>query len=198
MSLLSVLQTLGLAIIASGLVGFVARSLITHFFNKDLETYKANLQREQALSLAQLERAALEHQVRFTRLHETRAEVIAGIYRRLAQAQRCFEALVSPFQHAGSPDTNDRLRSAQDAGNEFIQYFDENQIYLDKDTCQLIAVFNEEMRNSFITFWVFVVQQQGQPTADQVEKWSEAWKILREKVPPIRKAIEDKFREMLE
>ena len=69
---------------------------------------------------------------------------------------------------------------------------------MDKDTCQLIAVFNEEMRNSFITFWVFVVQQQGQPTADQVEKWSEAWKILREKVPPIRKAIEDKFREMLE
>ncbi|MFQ5904134.1 MAG: hypothetical protein ACE5JO_10630 [Candidatus Binatia bacterium] len=160
--------------------------MATLLLNRDIERFKA-----------QLERTATEHQVRFTKLHETRAEVIAELYKRLAQAQRCFASLINPMQSVGEPPIEEKRKSAQDAGNAFVTYFDENEIYLDPRLCQQIDEFNKQLRESFLTFFVYVLQDPKSRIPDHTKKWHEAWNKLNDDIPPIREEIANSFRQIL-
>ena len=53
-------------------VAWLTRSLIKHFFERDLVRFKLNL-----------EKISFEHQIRFSKLHEIRAQIIADLYGRL-------------------------------------------------------------------------------------------------------------------
>jgi hypothetical protein len=80
MDLTAVVQTVLVTFLASGasvtVVAFLGKSLVTHWLDKDLDRFRIEL-------TAKLERVAMEHQVRFTRLHEKRTWVIATIYAEL-------------------------------------------------------------------------------------------------------------------
>lgn len=78
-------------------LAFLLKSLFTHQFQKDLERYKRELQLE----------LQNEH-VRFSRLHEKRAEVIDELYKRIVRFRReCHLLLV-----AEQTDVNDAANTA--------------------------------------------------------------------------------------
>ncbi len=56
-------------------LGFLGRSVMSTVLTKDIEKFKAALHQ-----------AGIEHQVRFSKLHERRAEVLAEVYKLLAEA----------------------------------------------------------------------------------------------------------------
>lgn len=56
-------------------LGFLGRSLMSSVLAKDIEKFKADLHV-----------AAIEHEVRFSKLHEKRAEVLAELYKLLVAA----------------------------------------------------------------------------------------------------------------
>ena len=57
------------------LLGYFGRSVVSQVLAKDIEKFKADLQL-----------AAVEHQVRFTKLHERRTEILVELYELLVQA----------------------------------------------------------------------------------------------------------------
>jgi hypothetical protein len=78
----TLLTTLLTSTVLLGIVGWLIRSLFGHLLSKDIEKFKARL-----------EVASIEHQIRFTRLHEKQANVIAEIYAKLLPAKFCFDSL---------------------------------------------------------------------------------------------------------
>ncbi len=222
MNFLQLLQTIGISILASAVVVGVAvlviRSWVDNLFSRDLEKFKADLQKErethamqlkarydQQLELLrkQLEQTALEHQVRFTKLHEKRAEVIAELYKRLVQAERSINSLIDNLSlikdlQSGQKELilEEDEKTARESGQQFSDYFDENQVYLDERLCIQIEKFNFGLKKIYISFLRDKIRgregDQGETQEPEVD-----WGALKKNIPPIRTEIEQQFRKML-
>jgi len=112
-------------------IAFLARSIVKQVLDKDLENYKTKLS-------AEAEKARFEHQVRFSKLHEKRGEVIADLYKKLIEANRAAASFASPAEWAGEPSKKEKALEAGKKIIKFYQYFDERKIYLGKELSKKI------------------------------------------------------------
>lgn len=58
----SLIRDLGIFAIGAGLIAFLARTAIKHYFDKELQTFQSELDKESMI---------------FSELHETRAEIVS-------------------------------------------------------------------------------------------------------------------------
>jgi hypothetical protein len=137
MDITAVVQTVLAAVVASGasvtVVAFLGRSLVTHWLDKNLEQFRIEL-------TAKLEKAAMEHQVRFTRLHEKRTFVIATIYaelERLHAALRQWGTLTAmgTDKAAVAAAFKDPATTARD---KLAEFYYPRAIWLERDMCNRI------------------------------------------------------------
>jgi NTP pyrophosphatase (non-canonical NTP hydrolase) len=124
----------GLAILAASLT-WLTKSIITHFLSKDVEVYKNRIASEAAREIeqfkAQLQMMAREHEVRFNKLHEKRAEIISELYELLTEAKNRSELLDVVFQMGPIPglpfdsDAADKTRDqvAEEAADKCARVF---------------------------------------------------------------------------
>jgi hypothetical protein len=94
-----VLKTLGSVAIVMAVLGWLARSLVTHLLSRDVEQYKNRLHADATRALenfrAELQLANKEHEIRFGRLHDKRMEVLADLYGQLWQLFRLMQQLAA-------------------------------------------------------------------------------------------------------
>lgn len=186
----SIVETLGIA----GILAFVVKRLIQSWLDKGVERYKQELKSHNDAEIerlrSELRVSAFERETTFAKLHERRAEVIAEIYKRLARKHAAFSDYLSPIQVGSKEEHGKRVKEAKEMGNDFISYFNENQIFLDTKLCaeidKLLAVFRRIWSESGADIESF-----------KGTKWVETWNDFNEKVPPLRGKIEKQFREML-
>ena len=105
------------------ILGFVGRSVISTFLDKDVEKFEAVLQQ-----------AAVEHQVRFSKLHEKRAEVLAELYTLLVSAYWQVQEVTSPAQF-GDPDRKEQYAAARNAVAAYFGFFDQHRMWLPSELC---------------------------------------------------------------
>lgn len=201
-------QTIILAIGSNGallvVLAWLARSLGAQLLAKDLETFKANLSaassEESERLKHQLQMVAHEHQVRFTKLHERRADVIANLYALLAEAQWAGHSFVALMQWAGEPPLNEKYSIAMNKFAEFYREFDRNRIFLPENICQQLDAFLQGMRKRVIHFGVYVDTNSHAPEHVVKEKLN-VWKVASEyfdtELPAARRALESELRSML-
>jgi hypothetical protein len=168
-------------------LGFLGRSLISTVLEKDVENFKAALQQ-----------AAVEHQIRFSKLHEKRAEVLAELYRLLVAAYWEVSEFTSPLQ-VGDPDRKKQYASAINAVASYFRFFDQHRIWLPPALCDPLEAFARQLRTPTINLGVYL--QIERPTdktlAEQSEVWDRAWGAVNDDVPKLRLAIETEFRNLL-
>src|SRR5262245_28272523 len=86
------IKYLGSAVILTGALACLAKGLTKHILSKDLATYKAQLEataKEELERLkGQLQVAAKEHEIRFGKLHEKRAEAVMELHQFLGRIHR--------------------------------------------------------------------------------------------------------------
>ena len=164
--------------------------------SRDLEKFKADLSAKHDMEIERLRNdlriAASEHETRFTRLHETRAEVIAELYKRLVHAHEAFDAYLSKVRFAGEPDDAQRIGEAARYAHELAGYFLEKRIYFDEELCGDIDVAIQKLVNVFV--WTVNYPQE---MPGSMEKWSQAALHFSERFPAIRAKIERQFRELI-
>lgn len=83
-----------------------------------------------------LQMSALEHQVRFSKLHERRAEVVAELYKLLLEAHSAGWNFI--LNNPRSPNEEDRAR---EKFRELCNFIDINRIYLPTPICDLLDKF---------------------------------------------------------
>lgn len=104
-------------------LAWLTRSLITHFLSRDVERFKAALQL-----------STLEHQIRFGRLHEKQATLVAEFYEKLQRLRKGARSLCYHVDMAAS-EVN---KSGQELAKLYVDaknFFEIHQIYFSEEIC---------------------------------------------------------------
>lgn len=187
-------QTIIATLIATVISGAVS-ILITHRKQRQLEEHRAALQRELEKSKLQMQNDLqikfFEYQTRFSVLHQTQAEVIKELYGRLGEANEYIIHMVSP-----TFDPNDAAHVARtrEKYDQLAKCFVTNRIYLDEATCRRIDDLLPKLKMAMTKA---SLGQRPEPGGHGVELWGEAWKSVRDEVPPILRELETQFRSFL-
>lgn len=151
------------ALITSGVliptVAWLTRSIIIHSLNKDVESYKL-----------QLNLIAQEHHVKFSKLHEKQAEVISELYRRLLVVKAGID--LARKSNETSFTEKDRLISKK-IGDQCIQallFFQENSLYFPDELHEKLLNFGTK------TFGFSALYQSFSDMVDEVTENKPEWK----------------------
>ena len=116
------LGTAGLAII-----GFIAKSIIKYWLEKDLNTFKANLEKE-----------SFEHQVRFGKLHEERARAIQELHNITIPIEDGLRELYNKYYPIGDYEPEVDEKEVTGKIVEFRDLFKKYRIYFGKELIEII------------------------------------------------------------
>jgi len=185
------------------IMGWLAKSLLSQFLTKDIENHKAKLKYESEIELTkfrnEIEKTAFEHQIRFSKLHEKRAEVLASLYKLLVESIWLTRSLASPAEWVGEPSKNEKYADAMNKLGEFFRFFDQHRIYIPENLCPLIDDFIDKLRSPSIELGVyFRIERPNERTLkEKQEAWDRAWDSAKNDVPKTRQELEREFRTIL-
>jgi hypothetical protein len=169
------------------IVGFLSRSLVLHLLSKDIATFKSDL-----------EKIAYEHQVRFSQLHEKRAEIIATLYASIVELKKKADVFVGLMLASEKQQSDTRLKELWDAVDQFQDIFQKNRIYFVENICEKIDSLNESLSGPISKLVMHrEMSEQSNNWEALFEAWNGAKQQLDEKVPNIKKDIEFEFRRIL-
>lgn len=181
---IEVAKNLGLTGILTAGAVWIFKILIGHLFSKDLEKFKANLEKEIAI-----------HRIRYEKMHSERAEVIKELYKKMSKVHRSFGSFMSPLQLTGEPTEEEKGKLAAQHANEFTEYYEENRIFIEEDLAEDIDQLSKTLRSAWLKFRTSrAVKNESN---EHIKYWDDAWKIIDEEVPKLKKEIEKKFRKIL-
>jgi hypothetical protein len=123
-----------------GAVAWLLRSFLDQGMKRDLEKFKIELERE-----------SFEKRQKFSLIHQKRADIIAGLYSRLAKTKGLVADLVAPFQQGGQ-SLNEKKKNVADAYNEASQFFFQNRLFLPNSTAEKSEKMLESLRHALIDF----------------------------------------------
>jgi len=164
-------------------VVYFLRKMFDRGLQRDLERYRANLKREE-----------IEHQIRYSLIHERKAEVIANIYAGLVNAKRKMAQLVFIFQ-PGDQNLRQKKQNAADACNNVDDYFNEHRLYLDRVTADKVESILIKMKEAFIDF--DTAQDGDDYKPDTTGFWKQANDQIKNEIPPLLGELESEFRTIL-
>jgi hypothetical protein len=188
-----ILQSIASATISAGIVAYLAKSLLSLWINKNLESHKSNLEKELERFRKNLEDKSLEHEVKFTKLHEMRAQILGETYSKLRRLLWSFNAWLETdgYSITTMADRRDRVMNAY---NELFEYFHINSIWLDKSVESRLDRFMGAVSEIFKTL-ASDIDETGFPRSKKA--WKKLKENFREELPEVLNDIEGSFRENL-
>jgi len=155
-----IITAIGGSAVLFAAMAWLTRSVIIHFLSRDLEKFKLKLQEESQLELIRLQSSLqlveFEHQIRFSKLHERRAEIIADLYSKAVELHRRASTFVRLYQSLDEDKNKENTKDLWKAADEFRNYFDKHRIYFNKDTCTTIDSFNEALSQASSNLIFFI------------------------------------------
>lgn len=186
-------------------LGWLARSLCSQLLSKELERFKADLSSASITAIERLKHdhqvTALEHQVRFSKLHERRAEVVAEVYSLIVEVKWASQSFASPMEWSGEPKKDKKYYIALKKLAEFCSYFDKNRIYLPQLLCEQFDIFILNIRREVNGFGVYAEKEDFFLNPGFTENKSIAWikasTYFDQEAPKILSALEIELRGIL-
>ena len=203
-----IFTTLMVSILGTGLINFIFRTWISERiknaikseYDQKLETHKAILKSQSDVEIerlkSQLALVGIEHQIRFSKLHEMRAEIVADTYEKLKDLHYKLGEYVQIFEPAGGKPKNERRQSAYDSHETFRSYFQTKLIFFPKATADKLEKINQDLVRAFNNF-AFGVEMAPQMGGNPAEKWIEVFEAVTGEIRDALAEIEVEFRELL-
>lgn len=176
------------------------KNSIKNEYDQKLETHKAVLKAETEIEIekfkSQLSLVSIEHQIRFSKLHELRAEVIAETYALLKYLYIKLGDYVKLFEPVGDSPRDQRRKAAITAHEKFSKYFQEKLIFFPKSTADKLEKINADLVKSFnqFSFGVEMASQMGQ---NSTENWIKVFESVNGEIKEALVEIEGEFRGLL-
>jgi hypothetical protein len=178
-----IIEELGIFAVGATVIGWVARDLISQYFDKELKRHQAELEKDK---------------MRFSELHNERARITAELYERFIEFEEDMRSLTTPIEYSNSPPKDEKLETAAESGNQFINYYMKNKIYFPPHICETVEDLNEEMKGVFDEFRIYKPYESSPYDPQDPEQWHESWKkVTEEEVPELKSELERHFRELL-
>jgi hypothetical protein len=186
-------------------LGLIGKSLLDKLIVRDTQQFESDLKAKSDSTIehlkSELQLKTIEHQVRFSRLHEKRAEIVAELYGHLVESLWEAESFLSPMEWAGEPGKQEKHGIAMNKLVELYRYFDKHRIYLPPELCASLEALFMRIRSHVIAFGVYVrfhEQSLNDHTREKKEQaWNDGWDAIKNQVPLARQSLEDEFRLLL-
>jgi hypothetical protein len=185
-------------------VAFLMKSVINHGLTRDIEAFKARLKADTDVEIENLrhslQKIAYEHQVRFSKLHADRAQVIADIYTQMVEAEQYGQQFVYVEGHAEKSKRQEAYFETHRKLVEFYFFVEKRRIYLPEHICALLNTFMEKLRKSVIAINIYVpIEQPYNPQLleEKVRVVKEVYEAFDGSIPAARRALEKEFRQIL-
>jgi hypothetical protein len=186
-------------------LGYLVKSLLDKRIVEDTKRFEIELKAKSDAAIEHirntLQLQTIEHQVRFSRLHEKRASVIAELYGYLVDALWDAETFLSPIEWAGKDDKKEKYDQAANKLLDLYRYFERNRIYLPEAICASLENLIRNVRGQMIGFGLWVksgdhLQSEGSHK-EMLEAWISGWEAFKNEAPVARKSLEEEFRLLL-
>jgi hypothetical protein len=196
LSLLGVVRDLGILTVAAGLMGYIAKQAISHYFTRERKDFQGEIDKEIQRFQNELDKDSMV----FSDLHQKRAEIIAELYGKMSDFDQEMRALVDPVMLRG--DSREyHIEAAAESGEEFRRYYNRNKIYLPEPICETVEEAIAEYTSMFHDFSLLEIHDTSNPNPagkDRVETWMEDWESLTEnEIPELQEELESHFRDLL-
>ena len=183
-----------------GAVGWLTRSLIKHYLDKDLNSSKLKIESEAKRQIesykSQLELERSKLQTRYSGIFEKQAEAILRLYKDLESFSQKAEFALGLA--ATDPDTKEEFKHIY---YELKDNYSKDRIFLPSDIDDLCRHFFSQM---FINVWVYSRYEEGMRFLPDETKFDEIWgkqekalEIVQVELPKIKSELIQKFRFLL-
>jgi hypothetical protein len=178
-------------------LAFLLKAIISHRLSQEAEAFKTTLQAQANVEIERLKSSlqitVAEHQVRFSKLHERRAVVIAKLYRLLLLAADAAKVL------AVHPNDREVAKEAQKQQLDLYRFFQLNKIYLPSALCAPLSEYESRLRHEILTVDLYWREENpnAQMAQEQAQVMREAWRALETELPLALAGLEKEFRELL-
>ena len=178
---------------------WVGKSLIEKILTRDTLRIENELRTKSDIELEKLRStlaiAVSERHVRFGKLHEKRAEVVAKTYGLLQDLYYYFRKYTSTASLPGESQENKR-QNATDAFNSFIDYYIPNKLFLSMLAVEKIDEINKIFKEEFSKFSLFVENEMA-GEENKLEIWNKIDTKVSQEIPIILNELENEFRRLL-
>lgn len=171
--------------------------LVSNQLSKDADAFRINLQAQTNVEIerlrSSLQTAAAERQVRFSKLHDRRALVIARLYRLLLEAKD------SATYFAAQPNDVTAAKQAWDQQLKLYRFLHLNKIYFPTTLCELLDHYESKLRHKVTNVKLFmsVEYPNSQMIDEQNKAMLELWRTLEKDLPAVLSELEKEFRSLL-
>lgn len=183
--------------IGGSLGGGVIGALVVYFFKGSIDHhFKVAFERVRT----ELTIAAAEHQIRFSKLHERRAEVVAETYARMRNYLVDVYTYTSPLKTSDMPPTLKEQRDAADkSGKEFRAYFFPNEIYFPEEIATDIRDFDRSLFKAGREFYLLTEDpnRAAIPPDQAKERWETKGEPLLDALEPHFERLRAHFQELI-
>lgn len=175
---------------------------VKNSFDKKLEDLKKEHSLEISKFQTELNSLKAKENFKFTKLHEKRLEVLQKTYEYINKYLILLAVYLVPNDEKGNKISEPKLFSSEDftkAHNEIFHYFNLNLIYFDKEIEELLRSYLTETFVLFSNYEKKRIKLMNADIKDSTlfENPDLVFSQIPEKILPIKKQIEIKFREIL-
>jgi hypothetical protein len=175
-------------------LGWLVQIIVKHRLDKDVALYRETLGKEMTELKAKLDALNLERQIRFSKLHEKRAEIIGELYRLLQLTDRRFQT-VSIYMSRYAESVDKVAPALIEVFEQLREFYLIHKIYFGANFCvaadRLVKLLLEPTQN--YQMWL----RDGKlPEGYHGELLRQCNDALGE-LPLLRREIESEFRDML-
>lgn len=177
---------------------------VKNYFDQKLESIKKDHAIEIHRFESELNALKAKENFKFTKLHEKRMEVLELSYKHLNDAFHNLNKLVAPFKQISSDTTFEKnekmlLENFNKSQMKFARYYSDNKIYFNEELEKLIDSYNQQTIFIYADYSQNIdMKQLGVVDNNITFKAVTAYKRIPDKIIPIKKEIEKKFKEVLE
>lgn len=140
---------IGTSAITTALI-FIAKFAIKWIGDAGLEKYKSELQNATLKYQNNLDKDFEAFKIKNDRLHIEQVEIIKKVYSKLVKAEKPLENIMNQSLKQSSSKTDEEFsKEVVLYANDFFDYFDENEVIFNEDTCDIIKLIKEK----YIAVW---------------------------------------------
>ena len=174
------------------------KATIKSEYDEKLETHKAQLKAQSEVEIerlrSKLHSASLEHEIRFSRLHEMRAKAISETYSCLKEMYVRLADYVKPFEPACGPTQQERFERLVESYRQFIEAYSRKLIFFPTSTASKLEAIDRSCSEAGLEFRNLV---EPQHIADRTKRWIEIHKRVSTDIDTALRELEVEFRRLL-
>jgi len=201
--LITAFVALGGSVAIPAAAAWLLKTALTEWLARETDAFKTRLQADANTEIERLknslEMIATEHQVRFSKLHEKRAEVIDELYKKLTDVFWHGQLFVMTSEGNPTRYQKEEFAKMQNEVQEAFYFAEKHRIYLPESLCTLLDRYIGQLRGTVLAAGIFgrIENPSGHVMMQSFEAFTKAYEKFETEIPAARRSLETEFRKML-